>query len=401
MPLHDKTIELITAADIQALIDGGISEGKNIDYKRELPGNGDAEKKEFLADVSSFANAAGGLLLYGVVADKGLPKQAVGFPTAVIDSEILRLENILRAGIAERIPGLRVVDLAVSPSHSIVVIRIPRSWIGPHMITYKGTSRFFSRDGRGKYQLDLGELRVAFAATSSTTERMRAFRADRIAAIVARETPVRLLDGPATILHVIPFAAMSGAAIDVSDINPRAIGFTALRSSRYDLSRHNFDGLAVTAPFNPEGVTHAYAQLFRSGAIEAVNASMIHPENGQFWIRSSVVETEILHAVTQYIGVAAQLGLDPPYALMVTFTNVKGYGVLPRTNNRIDWDTLGLPLDRDILMIPEVIAKAVEFDSATILRPIFDTLWQSAGWERSMNYDQSGQHIPSLARRGN
>jgi hypothetical protein len=41
-----------------ALIDDGELEGKMIDYKRDRVGQADGDKKEFLYDVSSFANAA-------------------------------------------------------------------------------------------------------------------------------------------------------------------------------------------------------------------------------------------------------------------------------------------------------------------------------------------------------
>ncbi len=50
-------IDQITEDDLHALIENSISEGKTIEYKQELPNNSDSAKKEFLADVSSFANA--------------------------------------------------------------------------------------------------------------------------------------------------------------------------------------------------------------------------------------------------------------------------------------------------------------------------------------------------------
>ena len=60
MALTHKPLDQITADDLQALIDAQAPEKRTLDYKATLPGNADADKKEFLADVSSFANAAGG-----------------------------------------------------------------------------------------------------------------------------------------------------------------------------------------------------------------------------------------------------------------------------------------------------------------------------------------------------
>ena len=56
----------IIEADIRTLLDAQIPEGKLLDYKRELPGSKDADKKEFLFVGSSFANASGGHLVYGM-----------------------------------------------------------------------------------------------------------------------------------------------------------------------------------------------------------------------------------------------------------------------------------------------------------------------------------------------
>ena len=80
-----KRFEDITKADIDALVANAVAEGRTIEYKRELPGNSDEDKREFLADVSSFANGAGGDIIYGVEEDKGVPTAASGLPS--IDPE--------------------------------------------------------------------------------------------------------------------------------------------------------------------------------------------------------------------------------------------------------------------------------------------------------------------------
>jgi predicted HTH transcriptional regulator len=61
-----KRLSEITKPDIEALITAKIEERRTLDYKDVLPGNSDEQKKEFLYDVSSFANAAGGDLIFGL-----------------------------------------------------------------------------------------------------------------------------------------------------------------------------------------------------------------------------------------------------------------------------------------------------------------------------------------------
>ena len=65
MFFDNKSISEINEADIQLLIGNEVQESKNLDYKEKLPENSDKAKKEFLADVSSFANSNGGYLIFG------------------------------------------------------------------------------------------------------------------------------------------------------------------------------------------------------------------------------------------------------------------------------------------------------------------------------------------------
>lgn len=99
MSLDGKPLEAVNENDLQALIDNQVREGKTIDYKESLPGNTDSDKKEFLADVSSFANAAGGHLLLGIKEEAGLPVEISGLQGINADAEILRLENTIRSGL--------------------------------------------------------------------------------------------------------------------------------------------------------------------------------------------------------------------------------------------------------------------------------------------------------------
>ncbi|NMC99623.1 MAG: ATP-binding protein, partial [Bacteroidales bacterium] len=89
-----KQIDQITKEDLDKLVENSVSEKKTIEYKSELKYDSDSERKEFLADVSSFANASGGDLIYGVVAPDGIPTSITGLKTSNTDAEILKIENI-------------------------------------------------------------------------------------------------------------------------------------------------------------------------------------------------------------------------------------------------------------------------------------------------------------------
>lgn len=219
MPLSNKPLESIEESELQALIDNQVSERKTIEYKQSLPSNSDKDKREFLADVSSFANAAGGHLIYGIKARSGMPSELCGLKNIDSDAEILRLESIIRDSIAPRIPSVSTRAIPLKKSKAAIIIRIPRSWALPHMVTFKNLSRFFSRNSAGKYQLDVSELRAAFALSETSAERIRNFRLERLGKIVAGETPIALEENPKIVLHIIPFSAFDPVAqFDVSSL---------------------------------------------------------------------------------------------------------------------------------------------------------------------------------------
>ena len=58
--MRSTPLETVTSADIDALVTNGRSESTQLDYKLTLPRGTDDDKKEFLADVSAFANTLGG-----------------------------------------------------------------------------------------------------------------------------------------------------------------------------------------------------------------------------------------------------------------------------------------------------------------------------------------------------
>ena len=219
MALTDILFENINQGHLQRLIDSKSVETLFIEYKRETYGASDANRIEFLADISSFANAAGGDLLIGIAATDGIPSRFVPF-IGVADAEILRLEQMARAGLQPRIPNLQIKAIPLDSGGATLIIRIPRSYRQPHRITYQQRNRFWSRSSAGKYEPNVDELRILFTYAPQLADKMQQFRGQRITRIAADEGPLRLLDARCLILHVIPFSHFSSpsSALSIADL---------------------------------------------------------------------------------------------------------------------------------------------------------------------------------------
>ncbi len=392
-----RNITFIAKADIDALVADAVQEGRTLDYKAQLPGNRDEDKREFLADVSSFANAAGGDIVFGVAEQKDADGRNTGVPTDAHglscnpDQECLRMESLIRDGIQPRLPGVQVTAIDGFADGPVLVLRIPRSWIGPHMVTFRNSSRFYSRTSAGKHQLDVMEIGEAFRRVDSRAETIRRFRNDRIARIVARETPVPLNNGPAIAMHVCP---VDTSEADPFDLSTAWETCSSLRLLCGHGSRHrNFDGIAM-APTPTDCTVEGYLQIFRDGAIESVDTDMLGPAHHQNSERKQIAsiafEQCLIEALDGYLGLYRSMAREGAFAIFLAFLGVRGYTMTQSAR----FFGSGRCIERDDLILPEIVIDDLAQVSSQVLRPAFDMIWQACGYSQSRNYNEGGQWSP-------
>jgi hypothetical protein len=394
MSLEGLRTQDIAEAALLNLIAAQVPEGKTVDYKAELPGMSDGAKKDFLADLCSFANAGGGHMIYGMTEAEGLPTKLAGLSDD-IDQAILRLESMARYGIRPPIPGLEIVRVNLSGGAGAVVVRIPRSWNAPHQVIFQKDFRFYTRGSAGKQHLDVDELRRIVLQSQEVGERIRQFRAGRIAAILANETPVELLSGAREILHFVPLTAFgAGAAVDLSAIaKDRALLVAAMNHG--GSMRHNVDGAVAFS--SGSGGNDAYAQLYRNGVLEIV--ALIHEWNprGQLVLPSLSFEQDVFAQTKAALALLDRLGAPPPIAAMLTFTGIKGWEMGAKDDYGRRRGHGGF--DRDPLLIPELMIPAFEVDDVPrLVKPMIDATWNAGGFPQSDYYDQQGNWVGEQRR---
>jgi len=381
----NKHLDKIDISDLKQLQSNAVSEGKTIEYKKLLPTNSYADRKEFLADISSFSNASGGDLIFGILEENGSPKSIDGLEIENVDEEIRKYENIIRDGIEPRIIfATRAVN--VSGKKNIFIFRVNKSWVGPHRVIYEGHDKFYSRNSAGKYALDTNELKSAFNLSQTLTEQINKFKTERITQLISDNLPLLFYDGGKIVLHLIPLESFSpNYRIDLNPIINEPAKLKPIYASGWSY-RINLEGvLSYSGGRNDK--SHSYIQLYRNGIIEAVEGLMLSAEREKKYIPSVAYEIELIKSLREFLNLTKELGINMPIVIFLTLIGVNGYEMA--VDRMRFWGDY-YKIDKDILQLPETLIESYNTEPKDILRPMFDLVWNACGFKRSYNFDEAG-----------
>ena len=267
-------IETITGDVLSRLVSNGVPESRTLEYKRDLPGGANEDKKEFLADVTAFANTIGGDLIYGVDEAGGIASAADGVVVEDKDAAQLRLEQLLRDGVEPRLASVRMHWVALSSGAKVLIVRVGQSLSGPHRIKFQGSGRFVARGGAGKYDMDTHQLRDAFSASEALPDRLRALHLAAVrSATTGADLPFRIHDQPMAIVSLIPYSALRQT--EAFDVTPENALAPVKAEGHFEL-QHLIEGILLHSPLNAGGPedsnfnsVRSYALTHRRGRIDA------------------------------------------------------------------------------------------------------------------------------------
>lgn len=135
-----------TEDDLLSLISNKAQESLTLDFKGCGALRDKGWRREFAKDVSAFANAAGGTLIYGLKESRATHEAEEidgGFDPAAPSKE--QLEQIINSSVHRRIDGVRYNAIALNrtrPGKVAYVISIPESSHAPHMAHHRFYKRF-------------------------------------------------------------------------------------------------------------------------------------------------------------------------------------------------------------------------------------------------------------------
>ena len=112
---------------------------------------------------------------------------------------------------------------------------------------------------------------------------------------------------------------------------------------------------------------------------------------GTGFIASIAYEQYLIKAVQSYLKGMKGLGLTPPVSLSLALLGCKGsYMSVDIQQRPHNWH----PIDRDTVLLPDVIIDSLDVDVPQEMKPVFDAVWNACGFPRSFNYDKDGKWDP-------
>jgi len=383
MPIERTNFDEIEEADLQELIEGKIPEGTRIDFKRDVYGRKDRDKKEAMKDVSAFMNLHGGHLIIGMDEKDRIAEALPGLTQSQADKEIEWLTNLINSGIEPHINvPMRAIEL--KNGNYVVILRIPPSWNPPHRVKIKRWNKFWIRDSNGAHEASMQELNDLFSLSSGIIEKIRDFREERIRVITGdREGPHLLRGTGQFIMHIVPLSSFSSTdQLDLKMVEKNIENFLPLDSGSMN-NRYNFEGFLIEGPEQT-----GYTQIFRNGIIEATKAAIVNTRNHLNFIPGIAFEKSIFISFPKYIEGLGRCNVLPPFVIMLTLNGVKGVTYAVKNG----YLQTGEPIDRSLIRLPECIIEEYgsKDDYHRSIKPAFDTLWNTVGYDAAETFNEDG-----------
>lgn len=371
-----------TPAHIAYLLDARVKESRNLDYKRDLPVTKGDGLKEFLADVSAFANSGGGVIIYGIAEEDGEPRELVGVMVGDVDVEILRLDQIISGNLDPSLRGCHPQVIKCDEAKSVLVLRIPQSPNAPHMIR-AGGPKFFERSTAGKIPMDSYAIRSAFLASENLSRKIAAFRDERCRLISKKEIPFPLEDSGVAVLHVMPLSAFQ---------RPRIFSMRELMDCCKELRppqegcgwgpEIHIEGFSQCARGGPNREVYSYVTMFRDACVESVLPCVHTTEKNVMYLQEGTVLRDFKNAIPTYFEILNKMEVATPFVISLSYLGVKG-SVLMISAELEHHFTRVRPLALENVLLPPYEIENTEIDIEVFLKHFSDLVSNACGLPQS------------------
>lgn len=390
MIFRGKRLSDLQEQDVRRLVDDQVQERDSVEYKRDMYGSSDDEKREMLKDITSMANHRGGYIVIGVQADaEGIPTSLIGVDTG---NHVERIRNSCLDNIDGRIVGLDIEDVSLGSNRVVIVIAIPESMNAPHMVTYKGLNQFWKRHGRQKERMTTREIGEAFDRRLSNLNRLDRFlfgRRTQILEDIGEKTYMVIASAPALLLDEVILSVHDDNLRDLIRQIPKwsaSVGtiscgqpYPTINGLRADNNTPYWSGAAPAIG--------DYIEVFTNGFIEYGKLLMQAGQSRAYL--ASVSDTGSIVNFMRFIQEVYSQYL-PLRSLIVNFTIYNAKDMYLAVRSGSPEDDKSVRWQKQHLELGKFYTHDISVESKLLAKAICDRLYQAFNRERCNLFDDAG-----------
>jgi len=379
---------------ILALVANGEPESTTLDFKRELPGKQDKDRKDFLSDVVALANTHGGQIVYGI--DEVGSHADVLTPISGVTPEVARqrLNEMIHRGIEPTLRGVTFETIEVDGGFVLVLTVDQQIGAGPFRTNYDGSQRFTYREGTQNFPMPYSLIRNAFGVRASAVERLDSWRDRRLGDLGIKIAGRAMKKGPWLVLHVLPVSSF----IDPASISPRAFYKDTFQfGGNSAFHRYNLDGLVFFNAPN-EFDSSKYVQFFRNGVAESgreLQRSISAEKNGADCLDLTALAFDLRAMLGGVSSKLSAVGIAGESYFCLSILNGENWDMVHAVGHGFE-DRLPSRIPSKAVILPPVVddLPTTQIDTDTVLRSILDTVWQMAGVDSCPYFSGDGLWAP-------
>jgi hypothetical protein len=255
------------------------------------------------------------------------------------------------------------------------VLRVAGSVSAPHRVTFRNGARFYGRNSRGKYELDVHDLRHAFNEAAQLPQQFRQLHAEAIAASQGVDMPFAIEQAPVAVISVAPIGLFReerriAVGRDNAVVPVRAGAYTALDT---------IEGVLMHAPISEEGRVGSYALTHRTGRTESafvIGGVRQHSGEERRTIWPTTFEQGLMAMTNATQMQMRQHGIEGPWVILTSIVGAKGFRMIVGD---------GYPTTvafRNNVLLGQQIIERIDNDA---LMPIAEAFWLLFGVHRPKN----------------
>ena len=346
MKIYEKDIDDITIDDINRLIGNKtVDENNYLEYKSEM--SGEKETNNILRTICGFANNNGGLFIYGLTEENGIPKHTSGVAlNSDWDTKKLGYYNLISEKIEPKI-NIDIGRIQIPDSEkNIILFKVPVCMNYPYRVKNKNFKDFFKRQDGQTVSVPYMELKDIFKNKEKQFEKideMHNIRLNKISSTYS-ESEFNV------VFHSIPLY-YNNIDLDIESVRKYC---HYNRTGRY---LPNVSGIINATDYSTE-------QIFRNGICEMIQFCDSETEITSF----PVFENLFKKFITDSIELYNHKELFQPIVFFVSYVNISKFKN-QKQNRLIDL----INNDKNIISNKIVIYDYnEEIDAHKILAPIFN-----------------------------